>query len=67
MSDKRFSLWQVSKSDGTKKQGPIGHRPKGQKDEEMMKKIQDGLKYDTETETLVAEDCNGYDRSNYNY
>lgn len=33
----------------------------------MMKKIQDGLKYDTETATLVAEDCNGYDRSNYNY
>ena len=32
-----------------------------------MKMVTGGLKYDTETATLVAEDCNGYDRSNNNY
>ena len=32
-----------------------------------MKMILNGLRYDTETATLVAEDCNGYDRGNYNY
>ena len=32
-----------------------------------MKKVIEGMRYDTETATLVAEVRNGYDKSNYNY